>query len=116
MAEWFEAPVAAVRPAADGLFHLQVDIARTPLRGTHAQPGQYVKLGLAPLGEGHFAIASAPGPEGEMLDFLIKRGTPLADALGSLQPGEGVKLTLPSGKGFPLEKAKGRTLLLFATG
>jgi NAD(P)H-flavin reductase len=116
MTDWHEAPVLAVKDAADGLFHLQVGLDGTPLAGLHALPGQYVKLSVGTLGEGFFAIASPPSPGASMFDFLIKRGTPLADALGALNPGERVKLSTPSGKGFPLEKAQGRRLLLFATG
>jgi len=116
MTQWFDAPVKAIRPAADGLYHLQVDVAGTPLAGTHALPGQFVKLTMGGLGEGFFAIASPPDPAGQVLDFLIKGGSPLADALGKLSAGTPVQLTAPTGKGFPLDKARGRNLLLFATG
>jgi NAD(P)H-flavin reductase len=116
MSDWHEAPVSSVRSAADGLFHLQLDVSQTALAGAHALPGQFVKLSLEGQGEGFFAIASAPHPRGVILDFLIKRGSPLADTLAALPPGSRVRLTSPSGKGFPLEKARNRSLLLFATG
>jgi NAD(P)H-flavin reductase len=75
-----------------------------------------VKLSLPERGEGFFAIASAPGAHGTALELLVKGGAPLADALVALPIGSTVKLTQAQGKGFPLEEAKGRRVLLFATG
>jgi NAD(P)H-flavin reductase len=78
-------------------------------------PGQYLKLALEGVGEGYYAIASAPGP-GDQYELLIKTGSRLGQALAALPPGAPVQLSGPLGQGFPLEKAKGRDLLLIATG
>lgn len=116
MPEWHLATVSATEPAADGLTDLVLDIQGTPLVGTHAYPGQYVRLRLPGLEEGIFAIASPPSPQGTHWEFLLKDGSPLPDALIRLKPGDRVEVTRPEGKGFPLERARGRDLLLFATG
>src|SRR5206468_2705835 len=102
-------------PAAHGLFHLVLDAKGTAIAGAHRLAGQYVKLALDGIGEGFFAIASAPG-DGHHFEFLLKSGAPLTDALRARKVGEGVKVSAPSGKGFPLERARGHDLLLFATG
>ncbi len=115
MSKWSEAKVTAVHPAAEGLTSLELDLRGTALAGTHRQPGQYVSLSLEGLGAGLFAIASAPHADARF-EFLIKRGSPLADALRQLQPGSKVRVSLPAGKGFPIAKAEGKNLLLFATG
>jgi NAD(P)H-flavin reductase len=115
MSKWSEAKVTAVHPAAEGLTSLELDLRGTPLAGTHRQPGQYVSLSLDGVGAGLFAIASAPHADAR-LEFLIKRGSPLSDALRQLQPGSKVRVSLPAGKGFPIAKAEGKNLLLFATG
>jgi NAD(P)H-flavin reductase len=115
MSKWSEAKVTAVHPAAEGLTSLELDLRGTPLAGTHRQPGQYVSLSLEGVGTGLFAIASAPHADARF-EFLIKRGSPLSDALRLLQPGSKVRVSLPAGQGFPIAKAEGKNLLLFATG
>ncbi len=116
MTDWHPATVDAVRPAAEGLTLIRVDVRGTPLVGAHQVPGQYVKLTLDGAAEGFFAIASPPDPSGGAYEFLIRGGAPLADALVQARPGTQVKLTAPGGKGYPLSAAKNKHVLLFATG
>jgi NAD(P)H-flavin reductase len=116
MNDWHPTTVAAVLPAAEGLTELVLDIGGTPLVGTHRTPGQYVRLALPEVGEGMFAIASAPEPFSTRWEFLLKGGGPLADALMRLEPGAEVRSTRPEGRGFPLVLARGKDLVLFATG
>lgn len=86
-----------------------------PLGSAHLRPGQVVKIRTG-LGEGFFALASAPDPSGRA-DLLVKRGKPVADAAIALaEPGDSLELTAPFGKGFPVEDALGRDVLLFAAG
>jgi NAD(P)H-flavin reductase len=74
-----------------------------------------VKVKVAP-GEGYFALATAPSADG-CAEVLVKRGGPLADALvAAAQPGATLQVTPPFGRGFPLESALGRDVLLFAAG
>lgn len=111
---WSPAHVAAVAPAAEGLVTLALDVGGTPLAGTHRAPGQYVRLALPEVGEGVFAIASAPART--RWEFLLKTGSALPDALAALPAGAVVQVSAPEGRGFPLETAHGSDLLLFATG
>jgi NAD(P)H-flavin reductase len=46
----------------------------------------------------------------------VKEGSPLPDALLHLPLGERVEVSRPEGRGFPLKRALGKDLLLFATG
>ncbi|MFT3776267.1 MAG: hypothetical protein QM820_63795 [Minicystis sp.] len=81
----------------------------------HARPGQVVKLFAADQ-EGYFALASAPSSEGTA-DLLLKRGGRVADAaIVGAAPGSALDISAPFGKGFPVEEARGRHLLLFAAG
>jgi len=81
----------------------------------HQRPGQVVKVKVAP-GEGYFALASAPAADGQV-ELLVKRGGPVGDAVVSAgQSGAALQLTAPFGRGFPLETALGRDVLLFAAG
>lgn len=86
------------------------DLARA-----HVRPGQVVKI-RTDAGEAFFALASAPGPGGTA-ELLVKRGTPIADAVvAAAAPGTFLEMTRPFGKGFPVEEAEGRDVLLFAAG
>ncbi|MCP3058945.1 NAD-binding oxidoreductase [Myxococcus sp. K38C18041901] len=116
MPDWHPATVTARTPAADGLTDLVLDIQGTPLVGTHAHPGQYVRMSLPGLQPGMFAIASPPEVQGLRWEFLLKDGSPLPDALIRLPLGAQVQVSAPEGRGFPVERARGHDVLLFATG
>jgi len=116
MSDWFEIPVVDRHPSAANLTELDLDAQGTPIPASHQRAGQYLKLSLPGKGEGFFAIASAPGARGGVLEFLIKSGSALADALVALPVGARVQATTAQGKGFALEAGRGRRVLLFATG
>lgn len=116
MSDWYEAKVVSNRPAADGLVHLDIDVGDLPLKGTHERPGQFLRLALDGVGDNFFAIASAPGPKAHVFEFLLKAGSPLSEALMALPEGATVKVGRVEGKGFPVENARGKSVLLFATG
>jgi NAD(P)H-flavin reductase len=85
------------------------------LAALHVRPGQVVKVRAGP-GEGYFALASAPDPGGRA-ELLVKRGGPVADAaIAAARPGADLTITAPFGHGFPVEKALGHDVLLFAAG
>lgn len=116
---WHEGRVAANEREAAGLHAVHIDVSGTPLVGSHSLPGQYVRLALPALpqaGEGMFAIASGPDQTGTSFELLVKGGSDLADALMTAEVGTRVLLTAPEGPGFPLDAARGRCVLLFATG
>jgi NAD(P)H-flavin reductase len=116
MSDWYGARVAARRPEGDGLTGLVLDVAGTPLAGSHLHAGQYVKLSLDGKKEALFALASRPHERGTRFELLIKAGAPVADAATALPTGASVLLSLPQGKGFPLELAKTREVVFVATG
>lgn len=115
MTDWYPAILVARSPAADGLTDLTLDLSETPLPGAHQRPGQYVRVRLPGHEEGLFAIASPPDGAGRW-DLLVKAGSELPDALVQLPLGTRVEVSRPEGRGFPLDKARGKDLLLFATG
>jgi NAD(P)H-flavin reductase len=82
----------------------------------HVRPGQVVKVRAAGVGEGFFALATAPDP-GAIAELLVKRGGRVADAaIATARPGGTLAVTHPFGHGFPVEDAEGRDVLLFAAG
>lgn len=116
MSEWHEVTLAGRQAAGTNLTELELETRGTPVAASYIRPGQFVKVSLPDKGEAFFAIASAPGARGTALELLVKGGAPLADALVALPLGSTVRLTQAQGKGFPLEEARGRRVLLFATG
>jgi len=85
------------------------------LADAHLLPGQVVKVKAGP-GDGFFALSSAPDAGGRA-ELLVKRGGAVADAaIAAAAPGADLQLTAPFGRGFPLERALGHDVLLFAAG
>jgi sulfhydrogenase subunit gamma (sulfur reductase) len=85
------------------------------LAAQHQRPGQVVKVKVAP-GDAYFALATAPAASGRG-ELLVKRGGPVADAVAAAAvPGATLQVTAPFGRGFPIEEALGRDVLLFAAG
>jgi len=81
----------------------------------HERPGQILKLHTG-LGEAYFALATAPSPRG-LAELLVKRGGRVADAaIAGAVPGALLSMSAPFGKGFCVEEAIGRDVLLFAAG
>jgi len=110
--DWFDASVLARREVA-GTVHVELELP-PPVKASFQRPGQYLLVQVGSI-HGPFAPASAPGELGP-LELLFKPGTPLTDALGRLDAGATVKVSLASGAGFPLAEAKGKALLLVASG
>ncbi|OGO23953.1 MAG: hypothetical protein A2144_05630 [Chloroflexi bacterium RBG_16_50_9] len=78
-------------------------------------PGQIAVLGLEGKGESYFAIASAPDDKKGM-EFLVKKGGGVSEALFGLKKGESVQAKGPVGKGYPIDQYRGRDLILACVG
>jgi NAD(P)H-flavin reductase len=116
MTVWYQGTVAANEPAAAGLHKVSIAVADTALAEAHSLPGQYVRVRIEGDGEGVFAIASGPDESPGRFALLVKGGSELADRLLGAGVGTTLLLTAPEGPGFPLERAHGHRVLLFATG
>lgn len=112
--QWYPGAVASVLPAATGSFHLHLDVPPAAA-ASYAIPGQFVRLKPKEAPEGMFALAQAPG-RGPRFELLVKRGTPIAEELRGLSPGDTVEVSAAQGRGFPVQAARGKNLLLVATG
>lgn len=88
----------------------------------YRRPGQFCRLRVAAangeLHESIFALMSTPAEK--TFRFLVRTGNPVggegADRLAELDVGSPVEITLPTGDGFALERARGRDLYFVATG
>jgi NAD(P)H-flavin reductase len=116
MRDAVEARVQGVRKAGDGLHLLSLDVEGTPLAEAHRRPGQYLFLALPDVPKAPFALINAPGARLSTYELLLREGSILPDTLLALPPGAPVLVRPPEGPGYPLEKARGRPLVLAGTG
>ncbi len=96
----------------------QTSEARAALIGAYQAPGQYVLA--CPEGgrwpPAAFALARRPGSERAAIDILVKRTGPTAEALAALPVGATFLMSEPLGRGYDLERARGRDVLALAAG
>lgn len=84
------------------------------LRARYHSPGQYLEVQDGST-RSYFALAAAPGDGA--LEILVRRGSPLADAVAALTAADGaLRVRDVLGRGFPLREQEGRDLVLVAAG
>jgi len=77
--------------------------------------GQFVQLTLPGVGEAPFTPSSSPH-EPERIEVTVMRTGRVTDALHGVEPGAELGLRGPFGKGYPLEKLRGKEVLLVGGG
>ncbi len=78
-------------------------------------PGQFCQFSVFGKGEAPFGIASAAW-EGPFVRFTVQNVGSLTQTIHNLQPGDLVGIRGPLGNGFPLDKLKGRNLVIIGGG
>jgi sulfhydrogenase subunit gamma (sulfur reductase) len=113
--DWLLTEVIENREETPFLSNLKLTLVQEEVR-FNFQSGQCVRM-LSPSGhESIFAIANEP-EEKRFLEFLLKdhEGS-MAQELRTLQPGNKIKISLPFGKGYPLEQLKRKEVVLIGIG
>jgi len=77
--------------------------------------GQFVELTVPGIGEAPFTPSSSPS-EPERLEVTVLRTGRVTDALHMLKPGAALGIRGPYGKGYPIDKFRGREVLLVGGG
>lgn len=113
--KWISMTVTEVHQETENLISLRM---QPSVNGAqfNFRTGQYVNI-LCPGGrEAYFAIASEPA-EKKFVEFLIKdvEGAPAHD-LCQIKPDSELRVSSAMGKGFPLERLKGKNVLLVGIG
>jgi sulfhydrogenase subunit gamma (sulfur reductase) len=106
--------VAEMRNETPELLHLALRNPGAEFHAAYTAPGQYIQIRHGDLKPGFFALAS--GPKHGQVELLIKRGSPLTNIIADLRVGDLIEATVPQGKGYPLEQAKGRDVYLVGVG
>jgi len=105
--------VTAIDSVTDTEVFMQLEMA-----GGHElghQPGQFIQLSRLGFGEAPFSVCSSP-TRPDRFDLCIREVGNLTGAVHRLAVGDWVGVRGPFGKGFPVEKLKGRDVLAIAGG
>lgn len=96
-----------------------VKTLRLKIDGTNGnwafQAGQFVELSVFGVGESPFCIASSPNWKG-YIECSIKRMGKVTNAVHQLNEGDKVGIRGPFGNYFPIEKMKGKNLIIVGGG
>jgi sulfhydrogenase subunit gamma (sulfur reductase) len=79
------------------------------------KPGQFVEVSLLGQGEAPISISSSPSRSVDTFELCVRRAGRLTQALHRLAPGDQVGVRGPYGRGFPLDRFRGKDIL-FAPG
>ena len=110
----YSLPVLENREETPGVHHIVLALSGTDLAQQYIVGGQYVQLDKGTGEPAYMAIASAPGRTS--LEFLIQRSPGTAGALCDSVEGDRVGCSDVMGDGFPLDRADGTRVLMFAGG
>lgn len=80
------------------------------------QPGQFVELTVFGVGEAPISITSSPSRSHSTFELAVRQVGDLTRVLHTLGPGAIVGVRGPFGRGFPLERFRGKDLILVAGG
>jgi NAD(P)H-flavin reductase len=78
-------------------------------------PGQFNMVGLTGIGEAPISLSSCPVDTGSF-SHTVRAVGDVTNAIDRLHPGDRVWVRGPYGRGWPVEEAKGRRILVIAGG
>jgi sulfhydrogenase subunit gamma (sulfur reductase) len=78
-------------------------------------PGQFAEISVLGKGESPIGIASSPTEKGSLL-FTIKKTGVVTEALHNSRPGRIIGIRGPLGNAFPLDRMKGKNLVVVGGG
>jgi NAD(P)H-flavin reductase len=113
MGQWFSGQVIEAARLSERLLRLSVDVPHEVVSSFNT-PGQYHHVRGDPGSASRLvAVGSAPG-DGRF-EYFIRLAEPV-DELGASLGGSEVQMTRLEGPGFPINLARGRPLVMVATG
>jgi len=96
------------------LTHVLLGDANLEFLQAHTTPGQYVQVTAPNERPCYFAIASQPG--NDTIELLFKRGTPVADYAIARAADQTLDVSVPAGKGYPMQSLRGHDILIVGVG
>ena len=110
---WSKATLTQNDLAGPGLHRLTLEVPAAVASGFHV-PGQYHRVRVASGEDAPFAFASPPGEP--RFEYLIRESEGVAGELTALPVGSELRVGMPEGPGFPVERARAHDLILVGTG
>lgn len=78
--------------------------------------GQFVEVSILGIGEAPITICSSPTSSHRTFEMCVRRVGKLTEALHRMRPGSTIGIRGPFGRPFPMEKFRGKDMLLMAGG
>jgi sulfhydrogenase subunit gamma (sulfur reductase) len=79
------------------------------------RPGQFVEVSILGVGEAPISISSSPSRSNGTFELCVRKAGDVTNAIHRLKPGGFIGIRGPFGRGFPIEKFRGKDML-FAPG
>jgi sulfhydrogenase subunit gamma (sulfur reductase) len=79
------------------------------------QPGQFVEVSVLGVGEAPISISSSPSRSDGSFELCVRKAGDLTGVLHGMKVGDSVGIRGPFGRGFPIERFRGKDML-FAPG
>lgn len=80
------------------------------------RPGQFVEVSVLGVGEAPISISSSPSRTNGAFELCIRNVGKLTGVLHSLEPGALIGIRGPFGRGFPIERFRGKDMMFVAGG
>jgi NAD(P)H-flavin reductase len=79
------------------------------------QPGQFVEVSILGVGEAPISISSSPSRSNGSFELCVRKAGDLTGLLHAMKAGDTLGIRGPFGRGFPIERFRGKDML-FAPG
>lgn len=80
------------------------------------RPGQFVQISVLGVGEAPISISSSPSRSNGSFEVCVRRVGSVTNAMHALKPGAMLGLRGPFGRGFPVERFRGKDILFVPGG
>ncbi len=80
------------------------------------KPGQFVELSVLGIGEAPISISSSPSRSNGAFELCVRRVGNVTEAVHAMEPGGIVGIRGPFGRGFPVERFRGKDILFVPGG
>jgi len=80
------------------------------------RPGQFVEVSVFGVGEAPISISSSPSRSNGTFELCVRRAGDLTSVLHTLHTGDVIGVRGPFGRGFPVEKFRGKDILFVCGG
>jgi len=80
------------------------------------RPGQFVSVSILGVGEAPISISSSPSRSNGFFELCVRKAGDVTAALHNLKAGDYIGVRGPFGRGFPVEKFRGKDMLFVPGG